>query len=320
MSLYKNIIGFLKNWTLPAAMMTGTMVYLIFASVPQLDSIGDTISPILDEILPMFMFMILFVTFCKVDFRKLIPRTWHWWVAVFQVTFIFIVVGSILAFEIKGNSLILMEALLVCIISPCAAAAPVVTQKLGGNIEQMTTYTFLTNFITAALVPVCFPLIDKAVDMTFWQAFLLIFYKVCIVLVFPMLLAYIVKHHFHKLHRLILSIKDLSFYVWAVSLSIVTGVTVKNICHAETSIMFLVLTAFLGLLLCIVQYSVGRYIGHFFSSTIEAGQGLGQKNTAFAVWMAYTYLNPVASIGPGCYILWQNSINSIELWQHRRKA
>lgn len=313
------VLSFLKNWTLPAAMLTGTVVYLVFAFVPQLDSFGNVAGPIFDEILPAFMFMILFVTFCKVDFRKLIPVAWHWWVALLQTVFIFIVVGSILAFDIKGNNLILMEALLVCIISPCAAAAPVVTQKLGGDIEQMTTYTFLTNFITAALVPICFPLIDKDVDMTFMQAFLLILYKVCIVLVLPMLLAYIVKHHMHRLHRWILSVKDLSFYTWAVSLSIVSGATVKNIVHADTSLMFLLLIAMLGLLLCIVQYAIGRYVGHFFGTTIESGQGLGQKNTAFAVWMAYTYLNPVSSVGPGCYILWQNSINSIELWLHRRQ-
>jgi BASS family bile acid:Na+ symporter len=64
---------------------------------------------------------------------------------------------------------------------------------------------------------------------------------------------------------------------------------------------------------------VGKSVGRFFHSTIEAGQALGQKNTAFAIWIAYTYLNPVASVGPGCYILWQNIVNSWELWQHRRK-
>lgn len=308
-----------KNWTLPTAMLVGTLVYFVFAFVPQLDSVGNYLGPVFDEILSFFMFMILFVTFCKVDFRKLIPVSWHWWVALFQVVFIFIVVGSILAFHIKGNDLILMEAVLVCIISPCAAAAPVITQKLGGNIEQMTTYTFLTNFITAVLVPVCFPLIDKAVEMSFLHAFFLILYKVFLVLVLPMFLTYIVKHHLHRLHRWILSIKDLSFYTWAFSLSIVTGVTVKNICHADTSVTLLLLMAFLGLLLCIIQYSVGRYVGHFFGTMIESGQGLGQKNTAFAVWMAYTYLNPVSSVGPGCYILWQNSINSIELWLHRKR-
>ena len=54
-------------------------------------------------------------------------------------------------------------------------------------------------------------------------------------------------------------------------------------------------------------------------SAIDAGQALGQKNTAFAIWIAYTYLDPLSSVGPGCYILWQNIVNSIELWDKRKK-
>ena len=100
---------------------------------------------------------------------------------------------------------------------------------------------------------------------------------------------------------------------------IVTGTTVKNIVHAETTIGFILSIALLGLILCIVQFSVGRFIGHYFDTTIEAGQALGQKNTAFAIWIAYTYLNPLSSVGPGCYILWQNIINSIEIWFYGKK-
>ena len=133
------------------------------------------------------------------------------------------------------------------------------------------------------------------------------------VLVVPMGLAYIVKHFMHRFHRWILSINDLSFYLWGLSLMIVTGITVKNIVHAETSAHFIVVIAIMVLLLCLIQFAVGRYVGHFFHRTQEAGQALGQKNTAFAIWIAYTYLNPLSSVGPGCYILWQNLINSIEL-------
>ena len=78
--------------------------------------------------------------------------------------------------------------------------------------------------------------------------------------------------------------------------------------------------AMMGLLVCIAQFSIGRFIGHYFNATVDAGQALGQKNTAFAIWIAYTYLNPLSSVGPGCYILWQNIINSIELWMCRRKG
>ncbi|WP_028898322.1 transporter [Prevotella sp. HUN102] len=315
-----DILKFLKNWTLPVSMATGAMAYLLFAFTPALDAASTFLQPIFEAILPLFMFLILYVTFCKVDFRKLQPVKWHLWVGIFQVIFVAIVVGAILVFHIAGKGLILLEAILTCIIGPCAAAAAVVTQKLGGSLEDMTTYTFLSNFICAALIPICFPLIEPGANMGFVASFLLILYKVCMVLVVPMILAYITKHLgiLHKLHQWIVSVKDLSFYLWGCSLMIVTGTTVKNIVHADSTVAFLLLIALLSLILCMIQFAVGRYIGHFFHSTVESGQGLGQKNTAFAIWIAYTYLNPLSSVGPGCYILWQNIINSIEIWHHER--
>ena len=311
---WDDVLHFLKEWTLPVAMLAGTVVYFIFALTPALDGIATVMGPIIDDIFPLFMFLILFVTFCKVDFHKMRPVGWHWWVGLFQVLFVAIIMGVILGLHVSGDRLILLEAVLTCIIGPCAAAAAVVTSKLGGDLEEMTTYTFLSNFLTAAMVPVCFPLIDPSVGMDFWQAFTLILYKVCLVLVVPMLLAYVVKHFMHRLHQRIISIKDLSFYLWGFSLAIVTGTTVKNIVHADTTAWLLLGIAGMSLLLCLVQFAVGRYLGHFHQRAQEAGQALGQKNTNFAIWIAYTYLNPVSSVGPGCYILWQNIINSIEIY------
>lgn len=151
-------------------------------------------------------------------------------------------------------------------------------------------------------------------------AFLKILNQVCLVLVVPMGLAYVVKHYFHRFHRWVVGVKDLSYYLWGCSLMIVTGTTMKNIVHAETSVSFLLLIALLGLLLCVIQFSVGRFIGHYFNATVNAGQALGQKNTAFAIWIAYSYLNPISSVGPGCYILWQNIINSVEIWMYRKRG
>ena len=48
---------------------------------------------------------------------------------------------------------------------------------------------------------------------------------------------------------------------------------------------------------------------------------MGQKNTILAIWMSQAYLNPIASVGPASYVLWQNIINSyqIALKNHRDK-
>lgn len=319
-------IKFIKNWTLPVAMVTGVGVYLLFHYVPMLQPVGRWYAPYNDHILPVFMFLVLFVTFCKVDFKRLLPVKWHLWIGVQQLVFIMALLAIILGFGLTGKALVMLEAIMVCVIGPCASAAAVVTAKLGGSLEEMTTYTFISNFISALLIPACFPLLPstdgEVVTVEFVPLFLEILWQVGMVLLLPMVFAYIVKHAFHRLHRRIVGVKDLSYYLWGASLVVVTGTTVMNIFDAweHTSMIFLLAIAAMALILCIVQFATGRFIGHYFDKTIEAGQSLGQKNTAFAIWVATAFLNPLSSVGPGCYILWQNIINSVEIWMFRRKG
>lgn len=313
------ILRFLKDWTLPVAIGMGATLYLLFAYVPVLEGAATILAPVVSGVLPLLMFLVLFITFCKVDFRKMRLVWWHFWVIALNLLLVGCMMAAILLLRFTGDGLVLMEALLMCVIAPGATAAAVVTQKLGGSLEQMSTFTFLSNFLTAMLVPVCFPVIERSSDITFMAAFGKILYQVVTLLLMPMLLAYIVKRFFHTLHRKIVSVRDLSFYMWGCTLMIVTGTTVKNILHAQASVALLTAIALLGLLVCVFQFAAGRFIGHFFGHKQEAGQALGQKNTALAIWMAYTYLNPLSSVGPGCYILWQNIINSIEIWHARKQ-
>lgn len=78
-----SIIRFIKNWTLPISMVIGVTAYSVFAFIPSLDKVANLFAPFFDAILPLFMFLILFVTFCKVNFRRLIPVKWHLWVSFF---------------------------------------------------------------------------------------------------------------------------------------------------------------------------------------------------------------------------------------------
>ena len=128
-------------------MTVGSVLYLTFAFVPQLDGAARFFDPILDALFPVFMFFILLVTFCKVDFRRMRPARWHAWISIEQFIVVGIIVGLIVGLRPSGNTLVLSEGLLTCIIAPTAAAAAVVTAKLGGNLETMTTYTFLSNLL-----------------------------------------------------------------------------------------------------------------------------------------------------------------------------
>ncbi|MDR0230786.1 MAG: transporter, partial [Dysgonamonadaceae bacterium] len=71
--------------------------------------------------------------------------------------------------------------------------------------------------------------------------------------------------------------------------------------------------------ICWLQFSIGWFIGKKHNNRIVGGQGLGQKNTILAIWMADTFFNPLVAIAPASYVVWQNLINSYQLWKYQRK-
>jgi BASS family bile acid:Na+ symporter len=249
----------------------------------------------------------------------MMPHRWHAGVLIAQLLLVAVNVGVILYLQ-TPHSILLLEAVLTCIIGPSAAAAPVVTGKLGGNISTMTTYTILSSVVSAILIPLVFPLLEQTVHVDFFSAFLIILQKVSTVLLLPLVLGWLAQHHWKTLCSLITSTPNLSFYTWAISLSITTGITVKNIVHSSAPLSLLLSIAAATFVLCFVQFAIGRAIGRQLGEEVNAGQALFQKNTALSIWVAYMYLNPVASIGAGCYVLWQNIINSLELWQYRKSV
>ena len=249
-----NIIRFLKDWTLPVAITVGTVCYLTFCYVPQLDAIGDTLGPVFDTLFPLFVFLTLFVTFCKVDFHEMRPHRWHVGVLVAQLLLVAVNIGVIFHVEADAEQKLLWEAMLTCIIGPSAAAAPVVTGKLGGNISTMTTYTLISSLASALLIPLVFPILEQTVHVSFLTAFLIILQKVSIVLLLPLVLGWTMQHYVKGLCRRIAAMPNLSFYLWSVSLSITTGITVKNIVHSEATVTLLLMIAVCTFVLCFVQF------------------------------------------------------------------
>ena len=312
------IIRFLKDWTLPVAIATGTVCYLTFYYVPQLDELGNTLSPIIDTVFPISVFLTLLVTFCKVNFHEMRPHHWHTGVLMAQLLLVTVIVGICLSLRDCPDSKLVWEAILTCVIGPSAAAAPVVVGKLGGNISTMTTYTLLSSFFSALMIPLVFPILEQTVYVAFFDAFLIILEKVSMVLLLPLVLGWLMQHYVKGICARIAAMPNLSFYCWAFSLSITSGITVKNIVHSNASLLLLMIIALSTFILCWVQFYIGRGIGKRLGEEINCGQALFQKNTALSIWVAYMYLHPVASIGAGCYVLWQNIINSFELWQYRQ--
>ena len=320
----KTFLRFLRDWTLPVAIAAGTLSYLLFYLTPALDKAGDWLGSIFDTIFPLSVFATLFVTYCKVDFHQMRPHRWHIGVLVAQTLLVIANVAAILCLpaltSAGSEGKLLLEAILTCIIAPSATAAPVIVGKLGGNISTMSAFTVISSFSQAIAIPIVFPLLEQNPGLTFWAAFLTILKQLALVLVLPLILGWTVQHTAQRLHRWIAAKPNLSFYCWAFSLAITAGITVKNIVHSSASLHLLAAIAMLTLVVCFVQYALGRAVGRWLGEPLNSGQALFQKNTALSIWVSYMYLHPVASVGAGCYVLWQNVINSLEIWKYRRAA
>ena len=321
----QKLIGFIKNWTLPLAIAIGSCAYLTFYYVPILDKAGDRLLPFFESVLPVLVFLMLLFSFCRIDFRQMRLHKWHIGVLVGQIVLIGINVGIILWAKSRGDmsnalfSPLVWEAILTCVIAPTAAAASVVVGKLGGNVSTMTCFILLSSLVSALLIPIVFPILEPSAAIGFLQAFITILTKVFVVLLLPLGLGWLLQRYAPTICTKLAAYPNLGFYCWSITLSITTGLTIKNIMHSDSSLWVLLMIGLMTLLLSLFQFFMGRTIGRTLGEEVNAGQALFQKNTALSIWVSYLYLHPVASIGAGCYVLWQNIINAIELRYTRVK-
>ena len=174
--------------------------------------------------------------------------------------------------------------------------------------------------MVAILVPLIVPLVHPDAGLGFWESFSMIMAKVFPLLIAPCLCAWLVRYMAPKLHRKFLRYPDLPFYIWSVALTLAIAVTARSLTHTTLSWNVLLMMAIISLASCIFQFAMGRYVGSRYSSAdnvrkITAGQALGQKNTIFSIWMAYTFMTPETVIVGGLYSIWHNVFNSWQLYR-----
>lgn len=319
----QNVIGmllrFIKNWTLPLAMLAGTLGYFFLARITLVAPVKPYLNAAITFLTPALIFAQLLLTFCKVELYELKPKAWHGWLLLFQTISCLVVAALLVCCPMEEMYREVFEGAMVCLICPTATAAAVITGKLGGSASSLTTYTLLSNLLAAVAVPLVFPLVEPHTDITFFTAFLKILSKVFPLLLLPFFMAWFLRVFMKKVHQYLLGFHDAAFYLWAVALAIVSGQTVRSLVNSDAPAFVEILIAIAGLITCCVQFYLGKRIGGHYNERISGGQALGQKNTVLAIWMAYTYLNPLSSVGPGSYVLWQNIINSWQLWKKRKR-
>lgn len=317
---------FVKDWMLVIGMAAGVTLYFLYHELDFLHPAGPFLLASCEKVQPILLFTMLFLTFCKIEPHQLRPHKWMAWLLLFQAAS-FVAISLLFIFASSGDSAfslfinknaIPIEAAMLCLICPTATACAVVTGKLGGNIPGVVTYTILINLLVAVLVPVFVPLIHPQPGLTFGLAFSRILAKVFPLLILPCLSSWLVRYLLPGLHRLLLKYGHWSFYIWAVSLMLAILMSTRAIMNSSRGLELLSGIAIASALTCAIQFWVGKKIGSFYKSRITSGQCLGQKNTVFAIWMGYTFLDPVVSVSGGFYSICHNVFNTWQLYKRRK--
>ncbi len=310
---------FFRDWSLPIDMVFGVVAYLLWMAADPAPGVRHVASHVVAVVQPSLIFLMLFFTFCRLSPRELHPRLWHGWLVLVQTGFYALFALAAMSVDATGPR-IWLEGAMVCMITPTATAAAVITGRLGGHIPAVVTYLLFCNLAVALWGPVWLPLVNPHEGLTFSTSFFMILGKVFPLLIFPLLAAWLVRYLLPALHRRLLRFKDLPFYLWLVSLSLAITVTTKAIVHSHVAWSDMAGLAVVSLLCCLFQFRVGRTIGARYGERIAAGQALGQKNTVFTIWLAYTFLTPVTAITGGFYSVWHNLINSYQLYRARKEG
>jgi len=272
-------------------------------------------------IVPYLIFTILLLNFTAVDIRKL--RLLHMTgmniaLLMFQIV---VSLGGYLLTKLLGGDEVIAQGILIAIICPVAASSVVISCYLGANREAVTAHVILGNLMVAIVAPIFFSFIGVQQQMPFLESFWLILKRVSPIIAFPFFLALGLQMWIPSANTFINRFKGYSLYIWALALAITLGQTINFIfVHGAENRQNIVILGIVSVLICAVQFGVGKLIGHKYGDTVAGGQMLGQKNSALGIWMANIYLFPLASVSIALYSIWQNLFNSWQMYMYEKKA
>ncbi|MCB9249956.1 MAG: hypothetical protein H6613_16100 [Ignavibacteriales bacterium] len=217
-------------------------------------------------------------------------------------------------FSFSGN-LQLAQIAFITAIAPTAIASPVIVNLLNGKIEFTVISILLTNFAVAFLLPFLIPtILNNSSTVSFSDVLL----PVAEVFLVPFFLSLIIKKYFSKLKNKLVGFNSYLFYILVLNINLGTSKASYYI-REEMSFGDLIIyqIAIVSLILCILSFTIGKWIAPK-NLKMEGAQSLGQKNNGFTLWIALTFISPLAVLGPVFYILSQNIYISWQLHRNQK--
>ena len=289
----------MRSIAMPISMVVGVLLYY---PITLFDKWSGTITT------PLLIFLMLFCTFCRVSIREMKPTMLHLWLMVAQIVVTFVVYAVL---RPLGDTV--AQGGMICALTPMAMGAMVLAGMLGAKVETMAAHSLICNLATAFIAP---PILSAWGNGTCSVVDILL--RVTPLLILPFVIAQLCRWLTPKLANKIARKSMLSFYMWLLSLVVIMGkittfVLEQGVAELRTEITL----ALVALVICLAQFGVGHWLGTKCGDKIAGAQALGQKNTIFAIWLSQSFLNPLACLAPTAYILWQNLVNSYQIYKKR---
>ncbi len=252
----------------------------------------------------------LFFAFLKLNVKNWKFEKSHLLILMFSYS---AAIGTFLIFR-NFNSTLAQIAFL-SLAAPTAIAAPSIINLLRGNIDYTFISMMLTNFAAALFLP---PILSLLILEGTSISVLQILLPVLVVILVPFVLAYFTRAAVKKSKGKINLPKDLSFYLLVANIFL--GVSkashfVRSEVNLNDSIIYMI--PLIVLITVVVNFFIGYLVGEK-KVKLESGQSLGQKNNAFLIWIALTFINPLVAVGPVCYVVFQNLFITYQLYKSRK--
>lgn len=291
-----------KDYALPITITVGVVGYRYIS--------------LLGFLVPYCIIAMLFFSFVRVDLTKIRLSPVLIGMQLFQVA---LAIASYFLLKLIFPPVV-AEGALACFLCPAASASPVIIGILGGSVSVGVSYVLLTSAAITVIAPLLFSWIAPG-ELSFFASTWYIMKQVMPLIIVPILLSSTVRRYMPHVLKTIEKIPSAAFWLWVVTLAIVIAKTVHYMSlEPAEEIPTMILLAGVGLVVCIIQFTVGKYLSKkTLGESITLGQSLGQKNSSLAIWMCQVYLNPLSAVAMAAYSIWQNLFNAIQMMIHSHK-